>query len=93
MVDFSPFFPPPFGGFVKGYADCLTGGAIFATHGAAQARKELENAFDEGCKNFFVSCFSATFENAKRFSSAMESLQHSPFLVPRHVDDHKDLSD
>lgn len=93
MVDFSTFFPPPFGGLMKGCADCLTGGAILATHGAANAGKEFERAFDEGCKNLFVSCFSASFENAKRFSSAMESLQRSPFLIPRHVDDHKALAE
>lgn len=93
MVDFSSFFPPPFGGFMKSYADCVTGGAIFATHGLAKAAKEAENAFDEGCKSLFVSCVGASFENAKRFSSAIESLQHSPFLVASHVDDHKAISE
>lgn len=93
MVDFSSFFPSPLGGFMKSYADCLTGGALLTVHGTANAGKELENAFDDGCRNLLVSCFSATFENAKRFSSAMESLQHSPFLVPRHVDDHKVLAE
>lgn len=93
MVDLSSFFSPPLSGFMNGYANCLTGGALLTVHGTANAGKELENAFDDGCKNLFVSCFSATFENAKRFSSAMESMQRSPFLVPRHVDDHKVLAE
>lgn len=93
MVDFSSFFPPPFNGVMKSYADCFTGGALLTAHSTAKAGKELENAFDDGCRNLFVSCVSATFENAKRFSSAMESMQHSPFLVPRHVDDHKVLAE